>query len=430
MSHRQMSVRDRVRGVLVLLLAAGLALPVLVAAGGRSSDATTDAVIALARAQVGDRYVWGGTGPDTWDCSGLTSYVWREAGGVVLPRVSGDQQKRAVAIPREQLLPGDLAFFGDPVTHVALYVGDGRVVDASSAKTGVLERPLWSAKDVRYGRVARPDMPPVQPWTPPSPSPSPSVPAAGPTPSPADSPRPSSVPTPARPTTTPTSRATTAAATRPSTSPSATRPSASPTATRPTPSATRPPSAGPATTKAPAKPVATAPAPTKPAATAPAPAKPVPTASPAPKPAAEEPTPSRPAPKPVASRPTPAVRPLASLPGTQVRPSTAVALKAVVAAKALAGATDGNDTSLVRAVWLRSGGLRLPLDRGALLARARQVPRLDVRVGDLVSYGTPSSQVYLYAGHGYMVGFSTGHRAVVVRRVHTGDVRFLRLPTS
>ncbi|MCW2605773.1 MAG: NLP/P60-family protein, partial [Frankiales bacterium] len=175
MSHRLVSVRDRwrrrLRGVAVVAAAGGLALPLLVAAGS-SSDATgtADAVVALARAQVGDPYVWGATGPDSWDCSGLTSYVWREAGGVVLPRVSRDQQRAAVPIPREQLLPGDLVFYGEPVDHVALYIGSGRVVDASSAKRGVLERALWTAPVTRYGRVARPGMPPVTPWTPPSPS--------------------------------------------------------------------------------------------------------------------------------------------------------------------------------------------------------------------------------------------------------------------
>ncbi len=170
MSHRQMSVRDRcrrrLRGLAVLTAAAGTALPLLVAAGGSATP--VDAVLALARQQVGEAYTWGGTGPDSWDCSGLTSYVWHEAGGVTLPRVSRDQQRWAVPVPREQLLPGDLVFYGEPVDHVALYVGDGRIVDASSAKRGVVERALWSAPVVRYGRVPRPDMPPVTPWTPPA----------------------------------------------------------------------------------------------------------------------------------------------------------------------------------------------------------------------------------------------------------------------
>ncbi|MCW2778335.1 MAG: hypothetical protein JWN17_2060, partial [Frankiales bacterium] len=135
----------------------------------------------------------------------------------------------------------------------------------------------------------------------------------------------------------------------------------------------------------------------------------------------------RPAPRP-APRPAAAPRPLKDLPATQLKPSSAVALEAVAAARALVGTASGTDVSLVRTAWSRAGGHALPLDRRALVTKAVQVPRPWLRVGDLVAYGTPASQVYLYAGSGYMVGWSPDHGAVVVRRVHTGDVRFLRLP--
>src|SRR5947208_1789562 len=104
--------RSVVRALAVLLAAAACSGAVLAAAD----------VLQIAGQQVGDPYQWGGTGPDAWDCSGLTSYLWREVGGVdAIPRVARDQQAWAVPIPREQLLVGDLVFFGNPVTHVALY---------------------------------------------------------------------------------------------------------------------------------------------------------------------------------------------------------------------------------------------------------------------------------------------------------------------
>jgi cell wall-associated NlpC family hydrolase len=168
-------------------------------------------VLQIARQQLGDPYVWGGTGPDSWDCSGLTSRLWREVGGVAsIPRVASDQQAWAVPIPAEQLLIGDLVFFGNPVSHVALYAGDGKIVDASSSQHGVVERKIWTSGVIRYGRVPRPDMPAVKPWTPPAvPTPSPTAspsasPAAGPAagatgPSPATKPTPTK-PTPTKPT--------------------------------------------------------------------------------------------------------------------------------------------------------------------------------------------------------------------------------------
>lgn len=161
--------RDRLvrgtRGAAVVLACAALGLPLLVASGGAATPA--DAVLAAARAQVGEKYVWGATGPDSWDCSGLTSVTWHDAGGVQLPRTADAQQRWAVPIPVEQLLPGDLVFYGAPVTHVALYEGGDRIIDASASRGQVVERAMWAAPVVRYGRVPRPGMPAVAPWTPP-----------------------------------------------------------------------------------------------------------------------------------------------------------------------------------------------------------------------------------------------------------------------
>ena len=159
------------RALGVLGLCVGLASTSLAARTGAAADPAA-AVVAAARAQVGDAYTWGGTGPDAWDCSGLVYVAWRSVGGVAgVPRVSRDQQAWAVLIPVQQVLPGDLVFFGNPVTHVGLVTSRTgtavRMVDAASSRNAVVERAAWTTGVVRYGRVPRPGMPAVTPWTPP-----------------------------------------------------------------------------------------------------------------------------------------------------------------------------------------------------------------------------------------------------------------------
>ena len=87
------------------------------------------AVLEAALAQVGDPYVWGGSGPDGFDCSGLTSYAYAAA-GVALPHSSRAQSGMGTPVSRSELQPGDLVFFGSPVYHVGIYVGNGRMVHA------------------------------------------------------------------------------------------------------------------------------------------------------------------------------------------------------------------------------------------------------------------------------------------------------------
>jgi cell wall-associated NlpC family hydrolase len=170
------------RSVAVLAACVAVAGVSLAAAGGKKAATPTAAVVSAARAHLGDTYTWAGTGPDTWDCSGLTSTLWREVGGVkAIPRTSRQQQAWAVPIPEEQALPGDLAFFGEPVSHVGIISGERTtratrttpstttllMVDASSSRKGVVERTVWTSGTVRFGRVPRPGMVRVKPWTPP-----------------------------------------------------------------------------------------------------------------------------------------------------------------------------------------------------------------------------------------------------------------------
>ncbi|MGY1712614.1 C40 family peptidase [Geodermatophilus sp. SYSU D00758] len=110
---------------------AGPALPppstAAVVAAAPSEAAGT--VVATALAQVGDPYVWGDSGPDGFDCSGLTQYAYA-AVGVSLPHSSGAQSRLGVAVPRAQLQPGDIVYFYSPVSHVGIYVGNGMMVHA------------------------------------------------------------------------------------------------------------------------------------------------------------------------------------------------------------------------------------------------------------------------------------------------------------
>jgi cell wall-associated NlpC family hydrolase len=102
------------------------------------SEAAQKAVDA-ALAQVGKAYEYGAAGPDSYDCSGLTQSSYASA-GVQLPHSSRRQSEMGTPVARADLLPGDLVFFYEPVSHVGIYVGDGQMVDAGSEKTGVSQR--------------------------------------------------------------------------------------------------------------------------------------------------------------------------------------------------------------------------------------------------------------------------------------------------
>jgi cell wall-associated NlpC family hydrolase len=82
-----------------------------------------------AAAQLGKGYRWGATGPATFDCSGLTSFAFRAA-GITLPRSSSQQARVGRPVPLGDLQPGDLVFFYQPVSHVGIYAGDGKMIHA------------------------------------------------------------------------------------------------------------------------------------------------------------------------------------------------------------------------------------------------------------------------------------------------------------
>ena len=86
-------------------------------------------IVAVARQYLGIPYVWGGASPAGFDCSGLTQFVFARC-GVSLPHSAELQSMMGTVVPRAQLAPGDLVFFGSPVHHVGIYVGNGQYLNA------------------------------------------------------------------------------------------------------------------------------------------------------------------------------------------------------------------------------------------------------------------------------------------------------------
>ncbi len=198
--------------------------------GWRAAPAAVNAVRYALR-QLGKPYEWAAEGPRSFDCSGLV-YAAYGSVGQRLPRVSRDQYRAGSPVLVNQLLPGDLLFFSTDrsnsraIHHVAMYVGDGKMVHAPTFNDKVKISPIWWTEYFGATRI----FPAIAGPTRPSPSPSPTH---SPTPTPTPKPSPSQSPSPS-PSQSPSPS--------PSTSPS---PSPSPTSS-PSPSASSSPQASPA----------------------------------------------------------------------------------------------------------------------------------------------------------------------------------------
>lgn len=144
-------------------LAAGVAATLLVASPGATvaAEAATkvkvknnargkvlrDRVARIAKAQAGDRYILGATGPGAFDCSGLVVYAYRKATGITLPRTSYAQQHAITHVRKRDRRVGDIVFVHNG-GHVAIYLGHNRIVHASTPSRGV----LFTRLDSGYGR--------------------------------------------------------------------------------------------------------------------------------------------------------------------------------------------------------------------------------------------------------------------------------------
>jgi cell wall-associated NlpC family hydrolase len=108
-------------------------------AGSEAASGNVAELVAFLRAQVGKAYVSGGTGPSSYDCSGLVQSAFRQI-GVDLPRTSQEQSTAGTSVPVDSARPGDLVFWGGTGSayHVAVYIGGGQYIDAANPGKGVV----------------------------------------------------------------------------------------------------------------------------------------------------------------------------------------------------------------------------------------------------------------------------------------------------
>lgn len=119
-----------------------------------SSTGKREALVNYALGFIGHRYVYGGTTPAGFDCSGFVQYVLRNSAGVSMPRTSASQSGVGTAIDASQMQPGDLIFYArGRVDHVGIYIGNGRIVHAANATYGVTTAPWNYRAPARIMRV-------------------------------------------------------------------------------------------------------------------------------------------------------------------------------------------------------------------------------------------------------------------------------------
>ncbi|MFD5862120.1 C40 family peptidase [Streptomyces chartreusis] len=122
-------------------------------ATAQAPNARAAAAVSYAYAKLGSPYVWGATGPNAFDCSGLTQAAYREA-GVSLPRTTYAQIDAGRRVSRSELLPGDLVFFYSGISHVGLYIGNGQMIHAPNPSAPVRVAPLDEMPFAGATRVA------------------------------------------------------------------------------------------------------------------------------------------------------------------------------------------------------------------------------------------------------------------------------------
>jgi cell wall-associated NlpC family hydrolase len=146
--------------LILFLLFAGCATPNIPVSDQASSDTKTgNTLLSVAKSMIGVPYLYGGTGPKGFDCSGLVHYAHHTV-GLNVPRSSREQRKRSRPVPLSRLRPGDLLFFRlswRNKSHVGIYAGKGRFIHAPSSGKRVsyasLENPYWFNRLVAAGRL-------------------------------------------------------------------------------------------------------------------------------------------------------------------------------------------------------------------------------------------------------------------------------------
>lgn len=151
---------SRIQSIVLLPLLAVALMLVSAPPAAEASTVTGDQIVRSAKAQIGVPYYFGGNGPNSFDCSGFVRHALAQHGITNVPRSSIDQHRWTNSISRSQLQPGDLVFQSwgsrngsNGTDHVAIYLGNGRVIDASPSQGGVVERSLTERVVTGYGRI-------------------------------------------------------------------------------------------------------------------------------------------------------------------------------------------------------------------------------------------------------------------------------------
>jgi cell wall-associated NlpC family hydrolase len=146
---------SHLKKITTLLL--GLVLVLAFQAGSAFADSKLNGFIDDV---IGSPYKSGGTSPKGFDCSGFTSYVFSKM-GIELPRTSGSQSKAGTKVDKADLIPGDLVFFdtvggnNSSVSHVGIYIGDGKFAHSSSSRGVVTDKLNSSYYETRYVTARR-----------------------------------------------------------------------------------------------------------------------------------------------------------------------------------------------------------------------------------------------------------------------------------
>ena len=125
-----------------------------------NTSSKVQAIVNTAKAQIGKKKAWGAEGPNAFDCSGLTYYIYKQ-NGITIPRTSREQSNFGTTVSKSNLQPGDLLFFSTDgsggVSHVGIYVGNGQMVHVSSSKNSVISTSIntsyWQKAYIRAKRV-------------------------------------------------------------------------------------------------------------------------------------------------------------------------------------------------------------------------------------------------------------------------------------
>ncbi|MCF6514626.1 hydrolase [Lactobacillus sp. S2-2] len=144
-----MSLKNIVKSLVLVMVTVGF-IGVINSNSAKASANDFDDVYSVAKQQLGKPYGWGAVGPNTFDCSGFTKYVYKKSVSKTLPRTAQAQYNNGSKVSASNAKPGDLVYFGgsrSSIYHVGLYVGNGKMIDSQNRGviTEKVNSPWWNA---------------------------------------------------------------------------------------------------------------------------------------------------------------------------------------------------------------------------------------------------------------------------------------------